>query len=138
MKQASRNAGGSMIARTILWSLWLPISILVVFAVGDFSFGIYDDRPFALLTSTVFLWFPLMWLLGVPLTVALQMIHCRSRILAFAVAMLCAPISVAAYFLSVPMPSFLNSLFGALLAWLVVGLMYSVALISKIRRRPST
>ena len=133
--KAARSVGGPMIARVILWSLWLPVSILVVFAVGDFSFGVYDERPFALLISTIFLWLPLMWLLGVPLTVAVQLTHRRSRILAVGVAAFCAPISVAAYILSVPLPSFLNSLLGALLAWLVVLSLYFVVLFSKIRER---
>ena len=39
------GARSGLIARTVLWSLWLPVSIAVVFAVGDFSYGIYDDRP---------------------------------------------------------------------------------------------
>ena len=80
-------------------------------------------------------WFPLMWLLGMPLTLAVQLIHRRSRILAFAVAAICAPISVTAYFLSVPLPSFANSLFGAALAWLVVILLFLAILISQFCRR---
>ena len=124
-----------MIFRTFVWSLWLPISLAVVFSVGDFSYGIYDERRFELFTSALLSWFPLMWLLGMPLTLAVQIIHRRSRILAFAVAAICTPISVTAYFLSVPLPSFANSLFGAALAWLVVILLFPAILISRFCRR---
>ena len=74
-------------------------------------------------------WLPLMWVLGMPLAIAVQLIYRvsgasrRSAILAFAVAAIAAPISVYAYFLSVPLPSFLNTLFGAALAWLALALM---------------
>ena len=127
-----------MIVRTLLWSLWLPVGIAVVLAVGDFSYGIYDERPLELLVGAIvfwfplmwlLFWFPLMWLLGMPLTLAVQLIHRRSPILALAVAAMCAPISVIAYFLSVPLPSFLNSLFGAALGWLVVVSLYLAILI---------
>ena len=115
-----RGAGNPLIFRTCLWSLWLPVSITIVFALGDFSFGIYDERPLELLPWAIGSWLPIMWLLGMPLTLAVQLLHRRSRIPALAVATICAPISVNAYFLSVPLPSFLNTLFGAVLAWVVV------------------
>lgn len=105
-------------------SSWLPVSILIVFTVGDFSFGIYDDRPLELIVGLTTFLFPLMWLLGIPLTVAVLLLYRRSRLLAVAVAALCAPISVTAFFLSVPLPSFLNTLFGAALAWTVLALLY--------------
>ncbi|MDE0002763.1 MAG: hypothetical protein OXQ29_08720, partial [Rhodospirillaceae bacterium] len=97
-----------MIARTVLCSFWLPVCIAAVFAVGDFSYGIYDDRPLEHFLTMVVYWLPLMWALGMPLTIAVQLIYHvsgasrRSGILAFAVAVIAAPISVYAYFLSVP------------------------------------
>lgn len=126
---ARDGAGMRLIARTALWSLWLPFSIAVVFAVGNFSYGIYDDRPLVLFLTTIVYWLPLMWVLGMPLTIAVQLIYRisgasrRSGIMAFAVAAIAAPISVYAYFLSVPLPSFLNTLFGAALAWLALALL---------------
>lgn len=126
---ARDGAGMRLIARTALWSLWLPFSIAVVFAVGNFSYGIYDDRPLVLFLTTIVCWLPLMWVLGMPLTIAVQLIYRisgasrRSGIMAFAVAAIAAPISVYAYFLSVPLPSFLNTLFGAALAWLALALL---------------
>ena len=104
--------------------MWLPIGIAIVFWFGDFSFGIYDQRPMARLLSAMLFLFPLMWLLGVPLTLAVILIHRRSRAWAFAVALFSVPISVYAYFLSVPLPGFLNTLFGAAVAWLVLLSMY--------------
>ena len=92
--------------------------------MGDFSFGIYDDRPLELIVGLITFLFPLMWLLGIPLTVAVLLLYRRSRLLAVAVAAFCAPISVTAFFLSVPLPSFLNTLFGATLAWTVLALLY--------------
>ena len=118
-----------LIARTALWSLWLPFGIAVVFAIGNFSYGIYDDRPLVLFLTTIVYWLPLMWVLGMPLTIAVQLIYRisdasrRSGIMAFAVAAIAAPISVYAHFLSVPLPSFLNTLFGAALAWLALALL---------------
>ena len=113
-----------LIGRICLLSIWLPVSILIVFSVGDFSFGIYDDRPLELIVGLITFLFPLMWLLGIPLTVAVLLLYRRSRLLAVAVAALCAPISVTAFFLSVPLPSFLNTLLGAALAWMAVALLY--------------
>lgn len=126
---ARDGAGMRLIARTALWSLWLPFSIAVVFAIGNFSYGIYDDRPLVLFLTTIVYWLPLMWVLGMPLTIAVQLIYRisgasrRSGIMAFAVAAIAAPISVYAYLLSVPLPSFLNTLFGAALAWLALALL---------------
>ena len=123
------GARNRLIARTVLWSLWLPVSVEVVFAVGDFSYGIYDDRPLEFFLTIIVYWLPLMWVLGMPLTIAVQLIYRvsgasrGSGILAFAVAAITAPISVYAYFLSVPLPSFLNTLFGAALAWLAAALL---------------
>ena len=108
-----------LIGRTFVWSLWLPVSLEVVFALGDFSFGIYDDRPLQLFTGMLF-FFPLMWVLGMPLTLAVLLIARRSRPVAVAVAAVCGPISIVAFYLSVPLPSFLNTLLGAVPAWLVV------------------
>ena len=121
-------------ALTISCSLWLPVCILVVFALGDFSFGIYDDRPIESLLSI----FMLMWPFGIPLALAVQLIYRRSRILAFVVAAVCAPISVTAYFLGLPLPSFANSLLGALLAWFVLVVFYLVMGIRDIGQRMST
>ena len=109
-----------LIGRTFVWSLWLPVSLEVVFALGDFSFGIYDDRPLQLFTSGMLSFFPLMWVLGMPLTLAVLPIARRSRAVAVAVAAVCGPISIFAFSLSVPLPSFLNTLLGAVPAWLVV------------------
>ena len=128
-----------MIARTALWSLWLPVSIATVFTVGDFSYGIYDDRPLEHFLTMIVYWLPLMWVLGMPLTIAVQLIYRvsgasrRSGILAFAVAVIAAPISVYAYFLSVPLPSFLNTLFGAALAWLALALLCVGRMIRRFR-----
>ena len=118
------DADGTLIIRTCLWSWWLPVGIGVVFAAGDFSFGIYDDRPLENFVRMIVFLFPLMWLLGIPLTLAVQLIHRRSRMLAFAVAAVCAPLSVWAFFLSVPLPTFPITLFGAALAWLVLLLLW--------------
>ena len=124
-----------MIVRTLIGSLWLPVSILIVFAFGDFSFGIYDGRPLQIFVSLIVYMFPLMWVLGMPLTVAVQLIHRRSRVLGIATAAVSAPVSVTAYFLSVPLPSFLNTLFGAALAWLVLLFVYLAFLLGRIFRR---
>ena len=131
--------GNELIVRTVLCSLWLPIGIAVVSAVGDFSYGSYNDRPLALFLTTIVYWLPLMWLLGMPLTIAVQLIYRvsganrRSGILSFAVAAITAPISVYAYFLSVPLPSFLNTLFGAALAWLAFALLCVESMIRRVR-----
>ena len=125
----------TLIIRTCLWSWWLPVSIGVVFAAGDFSFGIHDDRPLENFVRMIVFLFPLMWLLGMPLTLAVQLIHRRSRMLAFAVAAVCAPLSVWAFFLSVPLPSFLNTLFGAALAWLVLLLLWLSIAIYRVCQR---
>ena len=119
----------------MVWSLWLPISIEIVFAFIDVSYGIYDGRPMERFISSLLFVYPLMWVLGMPLTIAVQLIHRRSRILAFAVAAICAPISLMAYYLSVPLPSFLNTQFGAALAWLVVLMLYLAILLRWIRWR---
>ena len=119
----------------MVWSLWLPISIEIVFAFVDVSYGIYDGRPMERFISSLLFFYTLMWVLGMPLTIAVQLIHRRSRILAFAVAAICAPISLMAYYLSVPLPSFLNTLFGAALAWLVVLMLNLAILLRWIRRR---
>ena len=136
---ARDGAGKRLITRTALWSLWLPVSIAAVFAVGDFSYGIYDNRPLELVLTMIVNWLPLMWVLGMPLTVAVQLIYRvsganrRSGIFAFAVAAITAPISVYAYFLSVPLPSFLNTLFGAALAWLAFALLCVERMIRRVR-----
>ena len=84
-------------------------------------------------------WLPLMWVLGMPLTIAVQLIYRvsgasrRSGILAFGVAAIAAPISVYAFFLSVPLPSFLNTLFGAALAWLALALLCVGRVIRRVR-----
>ena len=64
--------------------------------------------------------FLFMWLFGIPLTSAVLLLHARSQALAWGVALVCAPLSVGAFFLSVPLPSFANTLLGAVPAWLVV------------------
>jgi len=128
-----------LIARTVLCSFWLPVCIAVVFAVGDFSYGIYDDRPLEFFLTMIFYWLPLMWVLGMPLIVAVQLIYRvsganrRSGIFAFAVTAIAAPVSVYAYFLSVPLPSFLNTLFGAALAWLALALLCVGRMIRRFR-----
>ena len=137
--QARDGACKQTIARTALWSLWLPVSIAAVFAVGDFSYGIYDDRPLELFLTMIVYWLPLMWVLGMPLIVAVQLIYRvsganrRSGIFAVAVTAIAAPISVYAYFLSVPLPSFLNTLFGAALAWLALALLCVGRVIRRVR-----
>ena len=109
-----------LIGRTFVWSLWLPWSLALWFALGDFSFGIYDNRPLQLFTSGMLSLFPLMWVLGMPFTLAVLLIARRSRPVAVAVAAVCGPILIVAFYLSVPLPSFLNTLLGAVPAWLVV------------------
>ena len=128
------DATNRLIVQTMLWSLWLPISIEIVFAVGDFSYGVNDHNPLGLLFAMAQL-LPLMWLLGVPLTLAVLLLYRRSRELACAVALFSAPLSVVAFFLSVPLPSFLNTLFGAALAWLALSALYLVDLRRWLSRR---
>ncbi len=119
----------------MVWSLWLPISIEIAFAFVDVSYGIYDGRPMERFISSLLYFYPLMWVLGMPLTIAVQLIHRHSRILAYVIAAICVPISLFAFYLSVPLPSFLNSLFGAALAWLVVLILYLAMLLRWILQR---
>lgn len=115
-----------LLVRTCLGALWLPLGLTLVFVAGDFPTGVIDQLALALT-----LWFFLMWLLGLPLALAVLLIYQRSRMLAWATALICAPVSIFFYYLSVPLPSFLNTLFGAVLAWLALAMLYLALLTGK-------
>lgn len=113
-----------LLARTCLGALWLPIGLILVFIAN----------AIAPAGDALLLWFPLMWLLGLPLALAVLLMHRRSRVLAWATALICAPVSIFFYYLSVPLPSFLNTLFGAALAWLALTLPHLALLSGKAAR----
>ena len=118
-----------LLVRTCLGALWLPLGLTLVFIAGDFPTGVNGQLALALL-----LWFPLMWLLGLPLTLAVLLMYRRSRVLAWVTALICAPVSIFFYYLSVPLPSFLNTLFGAALAWFALALLHLALLSGKAAR----
>ena len=105
------------VRKTLLGAAWLPVCIAVVFAVGDFDFG-PDGLPHWMTLAAFFL---LMWLFGMPLAFAVRTLLRHSVALAYGVAVVGAPLSVWMFFLSVPLPSFLNASLVGLLAWLVAG-----------------
>ena len=105
------------VGKTLLSAAWLPVCIAVVFAVGDFDFG-PDGLP---RWTTLAAFFVLMWLFGMPLAFAVRTLLQHSVPLAYGVAVVGAPLSAWMFFLSVPLPSFLNASLVGLLAWLVAG-----------------
>ena len=106
---------GKLLVRTLVGAFWLPLAVLAVFMVGDYSMG-----PVAIGLGQLLPFVVLMWLLGIPLALAVLLIHRRKPGLAWVTALICAPLSVFAFYLSVPLPSFLNTLFGAALGWIVL------------------
>ena len=105
------------IGRVLLCAGWLPFGIAVVFAAGDFDAGPAGSPPWPSLVA----FFALMWLFGIPLVFAVRMLLRRSWLLAWAIAVAGALLSLLMFFLSVPLPSFANAAVPGVLAWLVAG-----------------
>ena len=85
--------------RTVIFSIWLPI-LVIALTIVRFGFENVLDNP----DWTQFLWlFALAWPAAIPLTLAVRLLHRRSRILAY----LC--------FLGLGIVSIFTATFGGLL-----------------------
>ena len=105
------------VGKTLLGACWLPVCLAAVFAAGDFDFG-PASRPSWMAVAGLGL---LMWLFGLPLALSVRVLRRHSAALAWSVAVTGMPLSVWLFFLSVPLPSFLNATVPGLLALLLAG-----------------
>ena len=110
---------------TILYSLWLPILVVVV---SGFRFGFQGLVPGPDLNTYLTL-FALAWPAAIPLTLAVRLLHRRSKVLAYPCGLV---LGAASYFTVV-----LGGLFGAsgviactivasLPAWILLGIVVLV------------
>ena len=105
------------VGRALLCAGWLPFGIAVVFAVGGF-----DAKPAELPPWPIFIaFFALMWLFGIPLAFAVRALLRHSQLLGWCVAIAGVSLSLWMFFLSVPLPSFVNAAVPGVLAWLAAG-----------------
>ena len=106
----------------IIFSLWLPVLVLVI---SFFRFGIggFEGGP----GVTGILWLVgLTWPAAIPLTLAVRLMHRRSRVLAY----LCAAVLGLGTALAViigglfgPVGVVIYSLIAALPAWIILGIL---------------
>ena len=115
------------IVRTFLISIWLPISVLVLFVLrfgieiwtGSDGIGFYINQ--------IGMLFLIAWPCGIPLTAALQKTFRRSRITAYILGVFLIPISALAATvggLLGPLGVFGYVAFVSIPAWIALGILY--------------
>ena len=115
------------IIRTLLLSIWLPISVLVLFLL---RFGIerwIGHHGIGFHLSQIGMLFLVAWPCGIPLTVALQKIFRRGRITAYILGVFLIPISAMAATvggLLGPLGIFVYVTFVSIPAWIALGILY--------------
>ena len=83
-----------LLVRTVLFALWLPVAVLVV-SLLRFGFeGVATMGPTAFVQLVV-----LGWPSGIPLTLAVLLLHRRVQLPAYVCAIVLAPLSVLAFIL---------------------------------------
>ena len=102
------NALVSILVRAVLFALWLPVVVLLVSLIRFGITGMTDMDATSFVQLVV-----IGWPSGIPLTLAVLLLHRRVRLLAYVCAVVLAPFSVLAFIL------------GGLLGELVV-LVYAV------------
>ncbi len=115
--------------RTILYSLWLPVLVVVVSAFR-FGFSTPLEGPgfmgtIMLLMSVVTL-FALAWPAAIPLTLAVRLLHRRSQVLAYVCALILGAGSVWVVIvggLFGPVGVVVYALIAALPAWILLGIL---------------
>ncbi len=115
--------------RTILYSLWLPVLVIVV-SIIRFGFNTPLEGPgimgtIMLLVSVVTL-FALAWPAAIPLTLAVRLLHRRSQVLAYVCALILGAGSVLAVIvggLFGPVGVIVYALIAALPAWILLGIL---------------
>jgi len=122
------------IVRTLLLSIWLPISVLVLFVLrfgieiwtGSDGLGFHISQIGTLFLQIGML-FLVAWPCGIPLTVALQKTFRRSRITAYILGVFLIPISALAATvggLLGPLGVFGYVVFTSIPAWIALGILY--------------
>ena len=115
--------------RTILYSLWLPVLVIVV-SIIRFGFNTPLEGPgimgtIMLLVSVVTL-FALAWPAAIPLTLAVRLLHRSSQVLAYVCALILGAGSVLAVIvggLFGPVGVIVYALIAALPAWILLGIL---------------
>ncbi len=115
--------------RTILYSLWLPVLVVVV-SVFRFDFNTPLEEPgfmriIMFLMSFVTL-FALAWPAAIPLTLAVRLLHRRSQVLAYVCALILGAGSVLAVIVGGffgPVGVVVFTLIAALPAWILLGIL---------------
>ena len=102
------NALVSILVRAVLFALWLPVVVLLVSLIRFGITGMTDMDATSFVQLAV-----IGWPSGIPLTLAVLLLHRRVRLLAYVCAVVLAPFAVLAFIL------------GGLLGELVV-LVYAV------------
>ena len=122
------------IVRTLLLSIWLPISVLVLFVLrfgieiwtGSDGIGFHSSQIGTLFLQIGML-FLVAWPCGIPLTAALQKTFRRSRITAYILGVFLIPISAFAATvggLLGPLGILGYVTFVSIPAWIVLGILY--------------
>ncbi len=115
--------------RTILYSLWLPVLVIVV-SVIRFGFNTPLEGPgfmgITMLLMSVVTLFALAWPAAIPLTLAVRLLHRRSQVLAYVCALILGAGSVWAVIvggLFGPVGVVVYALIAALPAWILLGIL---------------
>ena len=122
------------IVRTLLLSIWLPISVLVLFVLrfgieiwtGSDGLGFHISQIGTLIFQ-IGLLFLVAWPSGIPLTVALQKTFRRNRITAYILGVFLIPISALAATIGGllgPLGVFGYVTFVSVPAWIALGILY--------------
>ncbi len=123
--------------RVFLYSIWLPIAVLVIFVMRATVFGTVDSRlieDFLSISNLLYL-FAVTWPCGLPLTFVLMRLHRHSRIATGILIVLLVPLSglFAMYGgLFGPFGTLIYSASASIPAWVVWGI-YALL---EYRRRP--
>ncbi len=123
------NAPVSILVRTVLFALWLPVVVLLVSLLrfGFEGMVTMDATAFGQLVV-------LGWPSGIPLMLAILLLHRRARLMAYVCAVVLAPFSVLAFILGGLLGSvgvLIYAVVVSLPAWIALGI---VALLQS--RRP--
>ena len=108
-----------VLVRTVLFALWLPVVVLVVSLLRFGLEGMVTMDAMSLVQLVVF-----GWPSGIPLTLAVLLLHRRVQLLAYVCAVVLAPFSVLAFILGGLFGPFVLAyvLVVSLPAWVALGI----------------
>ena len=124
------NALVSILVRAVLFALWLPVVVLLVSLIRFGITGMADMDATSFVQLVV-----IGWPSGIPLTLAVLLLHRRVRLLAYVCAVVLAPFSVLAFILGGLLGELVVLVYAVVVslpAWVALA---AAAILTSIRRR---